>query len=199
MQLRFGQNVAGLVVGGRVLRAAVFNENEVRAVAGVTLVIAAVAFCFALFEQQYVPLQVASSFFLVEFVLRTTLGIRYSPAGVFARWLTRGQEPHWVSAKPKRFAWMIGVAMAFSMTVITNTGIRGALPGTLCAICMTLMWMEAALGLCLGCKAYAWLVRHGYKSRDDEIEVCAGGVCALPVPAAPGAAPVKASEQHVTV
>lgn len=194
MQLRFGQNAAGLVVGGRELRAAVFNENEVRAAAGVTLIIGAVAFCFALFEQQYLPLQVAASFFLVEFALRTTLGIRYSPVGVVARWLTRGQAPDWVSAKPKRFAWTLGVAMAFAMTVITNAGIRGALPGTLCLICLTLMWMEAALGLCLGCKIYAWLVRHGYKSRDAEIEVCAGGVCALPTPAtAPDAAPARAA------
>jgi hypothetical protein len=46
------------------------------------------------------------------------------------------------------------------------------------------MWMESALGLCLGCKIYAWLVRHGYKSPDTEIEVCAGGVCALEVRAA---------------
>lgn len=183
MQLGFGQNAAGLVVGGRELRAAVFNDNEVRAAAGVTLVIAAVAFSFAYFQKQYVPLQVVSSFFLVEFLLRTTLGIRYSPVGVVARWMTRGQAPEWVSAKPKRFAWTLGLAMACSMTVITNSGIRGTLPRTLCLACMTLMWMESVLGLCLGCKLYAWLVRHGYKRRDREIEVCAGGVCALPTPA----------------
>jgi hypothetical protein len=180
MELRFGQSAAGLVVGGRELRAAVFNENEVRTAAGLTLVMAVVAFSYAYFEQQYLPLQVASAFFLVEFVLRTTLGIRYSPVGVVARWLTRGQEPVWVSAKPKRFAWMIGVGMAFAMVIITTIGIRGWLPRSLCLTCVALMWMEAALGVCLGCKIYAWLVRHGYKSRDAEIEVCAGGVCALP-------------------
>ena len=194
MEFRFGQSAAGLLVGGRELRAAVFNENEVRAAAGVTLVIGAVAFSFAFFEQQYLPLQLASSFFLVEFVLRTTLGIRYSPVGVVARRLTRGQAPEWVSAKPKRFAWTFGVAMAGAMTVITTSGIRGVLPGTLCLICLTLMWMECALGLCLGCKIHAWLVRHGWKSRDAEIEVCAGGVCALPTrAAAPDAAPVRAA------
>lgn len=184
MEFRFGQDAAGLAVGGRELRAAVFNENEVRAAAGVTLVIGAVAFVFAVFEQQYLPLQVASAFFLVEFVLRTTLGIRSSPVGIVARWMTSGQEPEWVSAKPKRFAWTLGVVMAFAMTVITNSGIRGVLPATLCLICMTLMWMESALGLCLGCKVHAWLMRRGLKGRDDEIEVCAGGVCALPTPAA---------------
>ena len=127
-------------------------------------------------------------------MLRTTLGIRYSPAGVLARQLTRGQAPEWVSAKPKRFAWTIGGAMAFAMIVMTSVGIRGTMPMTMCVICMMLMWMECALGVCLGCKTYAWLVRHGYKTRDAEIEVCAGGVCALPTPAAdPGAVPVRAN------
>ena len=184
MELRFGQSAVGLVVGGRELRAAVFNENEVRAAAGVTLIVAAVAVSFAAFEQQYLPLRIASAFLVVEFVLRTTLGIRYSPAGILARWLTRGQAPEWVSAKPKRFAWTIGLAMAFAMIVLTNVGVRGTLPQAMCAVCMALMWMECALGVCLGCKLYAWLARHGWKARDAEIEVCAGGVCALPAPAA---------------
>ncbi|HWI07892.1 MAG TPA: DUF4395 domain-containing protein [Solirubrobacteraceae bacterium] len=157
-----------------------FNENEVRAAAGLTLVLGAVAFSLALLEQQYVPLQAVSTFFLLEFLLRTTLGIRRSPMGVVARWMTRSQPPEWVSAKPKLFAWRIGVAMALSMTIITNSGIRGVLPGTLCAVCMTLMWMEASLGLCLGCKIHALLVRRGWKGDDPEIEVCAHGVCELP-------------------
>jgi hypothetical protein len=33
------------------------------------------------------------------------------------------------------------------------------LPRTICLICLTLMWMESVLGLCLGCKVYALLVR----------------------------------------
>ena len=134
-------------------RVAVFNENEVRAAAGVTLVIGAVAFSFAFFEQQYLPLQLASSFFLVEFVLRTTLGIRYSPVGVVARRLTRGQAPEWVSAKPKRFAWTFGVAMAGAMTVITTSGIRGTLPGTLCLICMTLIGWSLRLACAWGARS----------------------------------------------
>ncbi len=169
-----------MVVQGRELQAGVFNENEVRAAAGVTLVIAAVSFSFAYFQKMYIPLQAASSFFFAEFLIRTTLGLQYSPIGVLARWMTIGRPPEWVSAKPKRFAWTLGLAMAGSMTYITNSGIRGTLPRTLCLICMTLMWMEAALGLCLGCQVYAWLVRRGWMERDAEIEVCAGGVCSIP-------------------
>ncbi len=186
MRLAFGQRIAGLTVGGRELQAAVFNENEVRAAAGLTLVLGATAFSFAYFEQQYVLLQAISAGFFVEFLTRATVGIRYSPLGVVARWMTRGQPPEWVSAKPKRFAWRIGLAMALAMTIITNSGIRGALPMTLCFICMTLMWLESVLGLCLGCKLHALLMRRGWRAKDPEIEVCSHGVCQLPARAAGG-------------
>src|SRR5206468_7504825 len=173
--------ISGLIVDGRELRAAVFNENEVRAAAGLTLVIGAVAFSYAYFAHLYLPLQIVASFFFAEFLIRVTMGLRYSPIGVVARMLTIGQTPEWVSAKPKRFAWTLGLGMATAMTIITNSGIRGYLPRTMCLICLTLMWMEAALGLCLGCKIHAMMVTRGWTTKDPEFEVCAGGVCELPV------------------
>ena len=173
----FAERVPGLTVGGRELHAPVVDERQVRAAAGLTLVIGAVAFSYAYFARQYVPLQVVASLFFLEFLIRVTAGIRYSPIGVIARPMTLGQPPEWVSAKPKRFAWTLGLAMALAMTVITNSGIRGYLPRTICLICLTLMWMESALGLCLGCKIYGLLVRRGWTTTDPEIEVCADGAC----------------------
>ena len=161
-------------------RAALINENEARAAAGLTMVSGAVAFSYAYFDKQYVPLQVVASLFFVEFLIRVTAGIRYSPIGAIARAMTLGQPPEWVSAQPKRFAWTLGLAMALAMAVITNSGIRGYLPRTICLICLTLMWMESALGLCLGCKIYGGLVRRGWTTNDPEIEVCADGACEPP-------------------
>ena len=180
MELTFGQRISGLTVEGRELHAPVFNENQVRAAAGLTLVLGATAFSYAYFDKHYVPLQVITVVFFVEFLIRVTVGIRYSPMGVVARAMTRSQPPEWVSAKPKRFAWTLGLAMSLAMAIITNSGIRGALPGTICLICMTLMWMEAALGVCLGCKVYALLVRRGWTIEDPEYELCAHGACELP-------------------
>src|SRR6478735_5699863 len=48
------------------------------------------------------------------------------------------------------------------MAIITNVGIRGLLPRTICLICLTLTWMESALGLCLGCKIYSLTLRRGW-------------------------------------
>jgi Domain of unknown function (DUF4395) len=179
MGLTFGQRISGVAADGRELHAPVFDENQVRAAAGLTMVIGAVAYGYAYFAENYVPLQVASTVFFVEFLVRVTTGIRYSPMGIIARTMTLSQPPEWVSAKPKRFAWTLGLGMAFAMMIITNSGIRGTLPRTICLICLTLMWMESVLGLCVGCKLHGLLVRRGWTTKDPEFEVCAHGACEL--------------------
>src|SRR5215213_3861196 len=179
MELSIAQRISGVTADGAGLRAPVFDENQVRAAAGLTMVLGAVAFSFAYFQKHYIPLQVVSTFFFVEFLARQTIGIRNSPVGVVARLMTLRQAPDWVSAKPKRFAWTLGLGMAFSMMMITNSGIRGTLPRTICAVCLMLMWMESVLGLCLGCKIHALLVRRGWATKDPAFEICAHGVCEL--------------------
>jgi hypothetical protein len=177
MELRSGERISGLTAAGGELSAGVVNEREVRAAAGVTMALGAVAFSYAYFARQYIPLQVVASVFFVEFLTRITGGLRFSPGGVLARLLTRGQSPEWVSVKPKRFAWTLGLAISFAMAIITNSGIRGWLPRSICLLCLTLMWMESVLGLCLGCRIYGVLVRRGLAAPDPEYEVCADGSC----------------------
>ena len=172
MQLSFGQRVAGL-------EAPAFNETEVRAAAGLTMVVGAIAFSYAYFDKNYVPLQAVTTFFFIEFLIRVTIGLQASPMGLVSRWLTMSRPQEWVSAKPKRFAWTLGLGMSFSMMLITNSGIRGYLPRTICLICLTLMWLESVMGLCVGCEIHRWLVRRGWASDDPGFEVCAGGRCQI--------------------
>jgi Domain of unknown function (DUF4395) len=153
------------------------NEHEVRAAAGLTMVAGAIAFNYAYFAHDYVPLQVVTVVFFAEFLARVTLGLRFSPVGVVARGLTRGYPPEWVSARPKRFAWTLGLGMSAAMAVMTNAGVRGLVPRTVCLVCLTLMWLESVLGLCLGCRVHALLVRRGWAGADPAYEVCANGQC----------------------
>jgi len=177
--LNYGESIHGLTMGGRPVRAGVFDECEVRAAAGLTLVMGAVAFVFAYFGKEYLPIKLVTTAFFVEFVLRVTLGLRYSPVGQLARLLTWRHPPVWASAKPKRFAWSLGLAMSLAMAIITNADIRGALPLTICLICMLLMWLEAVLGLCLGCEIHGLMVRRGWIAKDEAYEICTTGACAV--------------------
>ena len=184
MAFAFGQHISGLTVDGKELHAAVFNETEVRAAAGLTMVTGAVAFSYAYFDKNYTPLRIVAAFFFLEFLIRIVAGLRWSPMGVAAYLMTRRRSPEWVSAKPKRFAWTLGLSLALAMTIITNSGIRGLLPRTICLICLTLMWMESVLGLCLGCEIHGFLVRRGWATKDEAYEICANGACAIPAPPA---------------
>lgn len=178
MSASYGESIAGVAIDGRPVKAGVFNEHDVRAAAGVTLALGALAFVHAYFAKEYAPIKLVTVFFFFEFLARVVAGLRYSPVGLFARWLASRQPPHWVSAKPKRFAWSLGLAMSLAMAIITNADIRGALPLSICLLCMTLMWLEAVLGLCLGCEIYGLLVRRGWIARDESFEVCTAGACA---------------------
>lgn len=176
---RFGDTIEGLSVDGRPVHAAVFDENVVRAAAGLTLALGALAFGCAAFAKVYAPIQAVTVLFFAEFGLRLLGGLRLAPLGLVAQRLVRRRGPHWVSARPKRFAWTLGLVMSLAMAVITNAGIRGALPLTICLFCLTLMALEAGLGLCLGCEIHGWLVRRGWAAKDEAFEICSGGACAV--------------------
>jgi hypothetical protein len=165
---------------------AMVNEHQVRAAAGLTMVAGAVAFSFAYFQKVYWPLQAVSVLFAAEFAIRVTAGLAWSPVGALAGLLTGRRVPDWVSARPKRFAWTLGLAMSGAMAIITNSGIRGWLPRSICLVCLTLMWLESVLGLCLGCEIHRLLVRRGW-ARSDPAVTCAYGACEIAVPHAHGA------------
>jgi Domain of unknown function (DUF4395) len=179
MARTYGETIEGLSLAGVKVSAGVFDENTVRAAAGLTLAFGAVAFVYAYFAKEYVPIKLVTTLFFVEFLVRVVAGLKYSPVGQLARLLTWRTPPHWVSAKPKRFAWSLGLVMSLAMTVITNADIRGALPLSICLLCMTLMWLEAVLGLCLGCEIHGLLVRRGWVAKDEAYEICSSGACAV--------------------
>ena len=73
-----------LVVDGRVLRAAVVNENQARVAAGLTLALGAVAFDYANFDKLFWPIRTVSTFFFVDFLIRwasSAVPRALSPAG----------------------------------------------------------------------------------------------------------------------
>lgn len=175
----YGQIMSHIQADGQPLRAGVFDENQVRAAAGLTLALGAAAFAYAAIGKVYQPIQMVTALFFAEFLIRVTWGITRSPLGLIAGWMTRRRQPHWVSAKPKRFAWSMGLVMSLAMMVITNSGIRGPLPLTICLICLTLMWLEAVLGLCLGCEIHRYLVRNGWMQPDKDFEICTNGTCSV--------------------
>ena len=105
----YGEIIDGLTVDGREMRAGVFNENQVRAAAGITMALGAVAFVYANFEKVFAPIQIVTTFFFVDFLIRVTVGITtarraWSPAGWRGARSRSGCRPS-RSGSPGRSAW----------------------------------------------------------------------------------------------
>jgi hypothetical protein len=98
------------------------------------------------------------------FVARVLTGPRLSPLGqLVTRVITPRLRvaPRWVPGPPKRFAQGVGVAFSMTAAVLTfGFGAFGAAQVVLGVLAAAAL-LESALGLCLGCKAFAMLMRAG--------------------------------------
>jgi hypothetical protein len=105
------------------------------------------------------------------FVVRVLSGPRFSPLGQLA---TRAITPRLhvaarpVPGSPKRFAQAIGAAFSVSAAVLTlGFGLTMA-ADVLLGLLTVAATLESVFGLCLGCKAFATLMRWGVVP----VEVC---------------------------
>lgn len=143
------------------------NEYAARTVAAGVVVLCVLAIAF---RQPWLLIPLAYGFWA-----RVLTGPTLSPLGQFATRVIAPRlpgEPRLVAGPPKRFAQAVGVAFSstalilwFGFGLSTATWIVvGSLAGA--------AFLESALGLCLGCKAFGILMKLG-AIPDDVCEACA--------------------------
>ena len=166
----------------------VLNERAVRASAGILFFFAMIAFMNAWLVGNFQPTRVFVVVFLTDFAIRLFINPLWSPSLILGQWATARQQPEWVGAPQKRFAWGIGFVLALAMLyLMVLNNVVGPINLLVCGLCLTLMFFESAFGICLGCKLYNLFNK-------DQAQLCPGGVCA--VPTAPRA---RMSAAQVTV
>ena len=151
----------------------VLNEREVRASAGFLFLFAMISFLNSWLIGDFTITKIFVVVFLVEFSIRVLINPKYAPLLVISRFFVRNQDVEYVGAPQKRFAWLIGLVLAvvmFYLIVLNN--VIGPFNLLVCIICLTLLFFEAAFGICLGCKIYNLF--HKQKA-----ELCPGNVCAI--------------------
>ena len=103
------------------------------------------------------------------FVARVVTGPTLSPLGQLATRVVTPRlavEPRYVPGPPKRFAQAIGAVLSVTAALLAlGFGLPGAGYAVLGAL-MVAAGLEAALGLCLGCRMFALLMRVGVIPRD---------------------------------
>jgi len=164
--LQFGEDVEGYNI--RVL-----NEREVRASAGILFLLLFISLMFILFKGDFLLIKYSITLFLTDFIIRVFISPKYAPFLILARIIVKNQTPEYVGARQKKFAWIIGVALAtlmFIHLVIVNA--YSPITGITCLICLIFLFFESAFGICLGCKFYNLF----YK---EKAQYCPGEVCAV--------------------
>src|SRR5690606_22113212 len=97
------------------------------------------------------------------FVARVIAGPRFSPAGLIATRVVAprlGRHARLVPGPPKRFAQTIGVVFSATGSILWLAGAETAARVVVGALAGAAL-LEAAFGLCLGCKVFAALMRVG--------------------------------------
>ena len=132
------------------------NDNVGRAVAsGVVLMsVAAIAF-----DQTWILIPLAYGFWA-----RVVAGPRFSPLAMLASrvivpWLGRTPKP--VPGPPKRFAQGMGVVFSTTALILAfGFGLVTAAWAVL-ALLIGAAFLEAAFGICVGCRVFSLLMRFG--------------------------------------
>ncbi|WP_462245487.1 DUF4395 domain-containing protein [Ferruginibacter sp.] len=162
--IRFGEDVKGYNIP-------VLNEREIRAAAGIMFLATFISWMLILFEGNFVPIKYVLTIFFSDFIIRVFINPKYSPILIIGRLFVSNQNPEYVGAKQKKFAWYIGLVLSatmFVLMVIINT--YSYITGVVCLICLILMFFETAFGICLGCKIYKIFNK-------EKIQYCPGEVC----------------------
>jgi len=132
------------------------NEVSARLVAGGVVLM---AIATIVLDQPWLTLVIAYGF-----IARVLTGPKLSPLGqLVTRVVTPrlGARPKPVPGPPKRFAQAIGVAFSATASVLAvGFGLRGAAYVVLAMLAVAAT-LESVFALCLGCKAFALLMRLG--------------------------------------
>jgi len=161
---QFGETVEGYNIP-------VLNEREIRASAGILYFFMFFAWMLVIFKENFFMIKLVNTVFLIDFIIRMFISPKYSPSLIIGRLFVGKQNPEYVGAAPKKFAWTIGLVLAsiiFLLLVVLNS--TSIITGIICQICLIFLFFEAVFGICLGCKFYPLF----YK---EKTQYCPGGVC----------------------
>jgi hypothetical protein len=162
--MKFGETVAGYEIP-------VLNEREVRASAGILFMMLMIAIMSAILKQNFLLLKYFIVIFLLDFAIRLFLSPKFAPTLIIGRMFVSRQNPEYVGAAQKKFAWIIGLSLALIMlvlSVIMNT--FSPITGIICLICTIFLLFESAFGICLGCLFYKWI-------KKEKAQYCPGEIC----------------------
>ena len=151
------------------------DEHAVRIRGGILNIITWIAIMNVLFLEEKAIVYTIFPLVFFEMLTASTFGLTpIAPIGTLASLIATvfWPEPHWKPAKPKRFAWWIGLFMV--TLYFTIFSLRDYIENyktwilVIVAIFNLATWLESVAGFCIGCFMYNYFVVPAFK-----LEECA--------------------------
>jgi hypothetical protein len=172
--LSFGKMVEGI-------NYKVLNEREVRASSGIMFLFALVAFFNGLILKNYSIIPYISGFLLLSFLIAVFINPNYSPTMLIGSVFVWKQAPLYIGAVQKRFAWSLGIALSSAIFILSIILLKDAsyfeTVCQLCIICLVLLYLETAFGICIGCKIYYLFIKMKILKEPQDRPNCMGDSC----------------------
>ena len=161
--LEYGEHVPGYDV-------TVINEREARAAAGILFMLGMIVIFVGIGYNHVIVARVYLAFLFLDFTARM-ISPKYSPSLLLGKLVVQHQKPEYTGGLQKRFAWTLGWLIAIPMMdwFVLHWDIT-FYKVLICILCLTLMFLEAAFSVCVGCMIYKFIIKEGPKH-------CPGGVC----------------------
>lgn len=155
----------------------VVNERAVRASAGILFLAGFSAWLWSVITGDLQPMRIFGIVFAIEMMLRLFVGTAFTPTLILGALITRPQRPEWVEARSKILAWGMGFGMSLAGCFSLGwLGLPTIVAQVICGVCLLLLYLETAFGICLGC-----VVAQRFARRKPQL--CAGDTCAYTPPA----------------
>jgi len=161
----YGEKVEGYDTG-------VLNDREVRAAAGIMFMLGMIVIFVGIGYNHTMVARVYLTLVFLDLTIRL-FNPSYAPFMLLGRFFVRNQKPEYVGAMQKRFAWLLGWIIFLPMMnwFVLHWDIT-FYKVLLCILCLSVIFLESAFGICVGCKLYTLFLRK-------KASHCPGGVCEI--------------------
>jgi len=159
----------------------VLDERVVRANSGIMFFLGLIAFINGFILQQYEVIPWIAGILMLSFGIAIFINPKFSPTILLARLFTYRQSPLPIGAVQKRFAWSLGFALTVVVFILSLYLLKDVSyfdpVCMLCLVCLLLLYLETAFGICVGCKFYYLAIRVKVLPKPVERPNCMGDAC----------------------
>ena len=172
--IRFGEYIEGK-------KYKVLDERQVRASSGIMFLLGMIAFVNGFIFKEFEIIPIVSGILLSSFLIAVFINPKFSPTMFVGYLFVRKQSPLPIGAVQKRFAWSLGIVLSAAIFILSLFLVKD--PSyfdrvcELCIICLVLLFLETAFGICVGCKLYHLALKMKLLRKPIEKPNCMGDAC----------------------